>query len=263
MFLQNFAQSTADCTVNGQAVDCGEAAQAAGGILAGVGIFMVVIIVFGIINFVIWVLSLIHLIQNEDVDNRILWIVLVLLVPIANFVYYFGFRKHKKPGFQDSASTTGGATPGANPGVVAPQQDTTPGNNNVSMGAVAGGAAASSGFSDQSSAPQPDLSVAANNSDQGATDISIGDDSESTNSAEVAQDSSAPEYSGVDSSPETTESVTPDTDSYQSGSTDEPKSSSDDFSSQQPNSDSIAAGESSSPETETPATDEESGPSVG
>lgn len=226
MFLQNFAQTAGECTVNGQPVDCGEAAQAAGGIIAGFGIFMLVFFAFGIFSTVIWILSLIHLVQNEDVDNRILWIILVTIIPIANFVYYFGFKrsydKQKAAGPQNQPASPN--VPAATPGVVAPKDSGD--SSSFATGAVAGGAAASSGFSDQNSTSPPDLSVADSSDQQpGNMDIGLQDDNTTPDSSEVAQADSAPAYPSEDSSsdaaPETTESVTPETDSYQSGSTEE------------------------------------------
>ena len=229
MFLQNFAQSTAECTVNGQAVDCGDAAKAAGGILAGFGIFMLVLFALGIFSTIIWILSLVHLIQHEDVENRMLWIVLVFLVPLANFVYYFGFKRSYDKQHKGSQTQPDSApAPGASPGVVTPQQDTSVGSN-IAAGAAGGAAAASSGFPASDPTPTPDSSIAGS-ADQPATDIGLQDDVDSSDNAQVAQaDSQAdsapvysPDESSADSSSETTDTITPETDSYQSGSTEEP-----------------------------------------
>lgn len=230
MFLQNFAQSAGECTVNGQPVDCGEAAQAAGGILAGFGIFMLLFFVFGIFSTIIWILSLIHLIQHEDVENRMVWILLVFLVPLANFVYYFGFRNKYEKQHSSTAQNqpVSSAAPGATPGVVAPTKEGSS-DNNMSAGTVVGGAAgASSGFGLSDNQPEVPTETIADNSYQ-QPDIDIGSDSSDTSqggSESIAQVDSAPVSSGEESSTgiseETTEtSSTPDADSSQSGSTEE------------------------------------------
>lgn len=57
--------------------------------LAFAFIFTIVITVF-----VFWVISLIHLIQNEDVKDRVIWIVLLFVVGgIMGPVYYFAVKK--------------------------------------------------------------------------------------------------------------------------------------------------------------------------
>lgn len=59
----------------------------------GLAAFMLVFWVLGLVNFVLFVISLIHLIQHPDVKDRMLWIIVVLLVPLGGVVYFFGPRK--------------------------------------------------------------------------------------------------------------------------------------------------------------------------
>lgn len=271
MILQNFAQVTGECTVNGQPVDCGEAAEAAGGILAGLGIFMIFIFAFGLFSFVIWLLSIIHLIQHEDVENRILWIVLVLLVPLANFIYFFGFR-NKREGGADQAQANMHNAPVATPGTVAPQDNNAGNSSNMAAGAVAGGAAASSGFSDQGTiTPSPATtgisepeSVAENTIGQQNEDVFQPDSTQT-----VAQTDSAPSYPGEEPSSnipeESTETAsTPGTESYQSGSTEESALSPDSSSPQLPDDGSASseAGSDASGSDDKSAGDS-TGPSIG
>jgi hypothetical protein len=88
--INQFAQSTSSCTVNGKPVDCGDFLGAIGAFVLW---FVLFIIIFSFICLTFWLLSLIHLIENEDVEERTVWLVLVLLVPFAQFVYYFGPRR--------------------------------------------------------------------------------------------------------------------------------------------------------------------------
>ncbi len=49
--------------------------------------------VFAIANIVVWIMSLVHCIQNAPADQKTLWIILILLVPFANWIYFFTKRK--------------------------------------------------------------------------------------------------------------------------------------------------------------------------
>lgn len=61
------------------------------------GILMLVcycgLFIFALVNLVIWIMSLIHCIQNAPEDKKTMWILLIVLVPFANFVYFFTKRK--------------------------------------------------------------------------------------------------------------------------------------------------------------------------
>ncbi|MEA3357307.1 MAG: PLDc N-terminal domain-containing protein [Patescibacteria group bacterium] len=49
--------------------------------------------IIGIANFVVWVISLIHAIQHAPSDQKTLWILLIVFIPFANWVYFFTKRK--------------------------------------------------------------------------------------------------------------------------------------------------------------------------
>jgi hypothetical protein len=80
-------QST--CTLNGQATSCGNVTKAVGGIF---GIFLLIFIfiaIFSLIHLIFWIISLIHAIQHEDIKDRLVWIIVILLVPLGAIVYFF------------------------------------------------------------------------------------------------------------------------------------------------------------------------------
>jgi hypothetical protein len=61
------------------------------------GILMMVcycgMFIFLIANLVIWIMALIHCVQNAPEDKKTMWILLIVLVPFANWVYFFTKRK--------------------------------------------------------------------------------------------------------------------------------------------------------------------------
>lgn len=64
---------------------------AAGAILSI--IFLLICLAFLVAIFVFWMIALIHLIKNEDVKDRVLWIVLLFVVGgIIGPVYYFAIK---------------------------------------------------------------------------------------------------------------------------------------------------------------------------
>lgn len=57
-------------------------------------IFFAVVFALAITMFVFWVIALIHLIQHEDVKDRILWLVLLFVIGgVIGPVYYFAVKK--------------------------------------------------------------------------------------------------------------------------------------------------------------------------
>lgn len=48
-----------------------------------------VLLIFGSVYLVFWVLAIMHLLQHKDIRHRAIWAVLVVLVPAAAIVYYF------------------------------------------------------------------------------------------------------------------------------------------------------------------------------
>ena len=57
-------------------------------------LFLALIFAVAVAVFVFWIIALIHLIQHEDVKDRTLWLVLLLLVGgLVGPIYYFAVQK--------------------------------------------------------------------------------------------------------------------------------------------------------------------------
>lgn len=94
--VQKFAETT--CTINGEdrpVSDCTHLVKSAAP-------FLIVIFLVGLGLFIWWISTLVHVIKHEDVDNRILWIVLhfvglgILCAPVYHFAVKRPYdAKHK------------------------------------------------------------------------------------------------------------------------------------------------------------------------
>lgn len=126
------AQSTSQCTVNGEAVDCGDVGR-------GIARFFGFLGILALINFIFFLIAIIHLIKNSDVENRTLWIVASILIPFACWIYVLGplrsYSKKKKEGVQatsqlhtppNTASLASPVATGASVGNFQPSQPQTP-----------------------------------------------------------------------------------------------------------------------------------------
>jgi len=60
---------------------------------ASIMCFYCLAILFGLSEFVMKILSIIHCMDNAPEKDRTLWVILILLVPIMGWVYYFTKRK--------------------------------------------------------------------------------------------------------------------------------------------------------------------------
>lgn len=82
-----------------------EAAGAAVGL--GIGLFFVVfwlaVMALGIAGIVLWIISLVHVLQHNDVKDRVMWIVLLLVVGnIGGVIYFFAIKKpYDRGGMRD------------------------------------------------------------------------------------------------------------------------------------------------------------------
>lgn len=89
-FYPSIVSAEGNCTVNGQAVNCGEFAS------SGIGIFLIIVwlvsMVVGIVYFVFWIKMVIHAAKHE-IPNKTMWIVLLLLVQISAVIYYFTVKR--------------------------------------------------------------------------------------------------------------------------------------------------------------------------
>ncbi len=75
------------CYINGEPASC----AATGGIIAAI---LIPLLLVGIVLAVFWFISLLHVIQHEDVPNRMIWIILhfVGLGPLAGVVHFFAVK---------------------------------------------------------------------------------------------------------------------------------------------------------------------------
>ncbi len=84
LLAQNYAN--ANCTINGEPADCGDT-------LRILGYIFVPLAIIGLVMFVFWIISLVHVIKN-DVNNRTMWIILLILFGgFAGIAYFFAVRR--------------------------------------------------------------------------------------------------------------------------------------------------------------------------
>ncbi len=110
--LTRFAQTSSGttCELNGEVVSCDELLEEAGGFLAVGGILFLIFFIIGLVGLVFWVISLIHVLSNE-VDNKAMWIVLLLLLgSLGGIIYFFAVRRPF-----EAAKKEGGAAPAVAP----------------------------------------------------------------------------------------------------------------------------------------------------
>ncbi len=90
MNITQFAQSTAQCTVNGQPADCGEV----GGLIAGVGALIIGFFVIGLVALVFTVWMFIHNLTHNS-ENKVLWALLIFFTGFIGALIYFFVEKKK------------------------------------------------------------------------------------------------------------------------------------------------------------------------
>jgi len=69
------------------------AAAAASGVFGAFWLIWCCCVLFGLVLFAFRIWMLIHAIKNAPEDQKTLWIILVLLVPFADWVYFFTKKK--------------------------------------------------------------------------------------------------------------------------------------------------------------------------
>ena len=93
--ISQFAQSSSGSEAAGTAVGL------------GVGLFFVVfwlaVMALGIVGIVLWIISLVHVLQHNDVKDRVMWIVLLLVVGnIGGVIYFFAIKRpYDRGGMRD------------------------------------------------------------------------------------------------------------------------------------------------------------------
>lgn len=95
-FAKSYEYVNGTCVVDGVVQSSTEACSAVAGTAAWiVGLILIPLIIIGIALFVLWVLMLIHVIKNEDIKDRTVWLVVLLgsfLIGsngLAAIIYYF------------------------------------------------------------------------------------------------------------------------------------------------------------------------------
>lgn len=105
MLLSSIASASGEvCTRNGQIVpidECNAVLEGSAAVAAGAAVLFGVLLIVGLIFllcavcFVVWVVTLIHVFQHEDVPDRTVWIILhfIALGIFAGPVYYFAVMR--------------------------------------------------------------------------------------------------------------------------------------------------------------------------
>jgi len=146
------ALAQATCTVNGEEVPCEELGDAIGSMGAILFVFPLIMLVL----FIFWLVMLIHAIRHE-IDNKVLWILILLLVgPLGALIYYFVVKRPYTKMLKSGTPPQGGH-PGMPQGGGAmpeqgglPQGGTMPGQSSMPQG---GSMPGQSEMSDQGGTP--------------------------------------------------------------------------------------------------------------
>lgn len=100
------AFAAAKCTVNGQEVDCAELGNKIKGFLGwGIGGFFIAAL--GIWATVFWIMMIVHA-AKHDVENKAMWIILMVFTGIVGALIYYFVVKRK---FANSGSSFRAPTP--------------------------------------------------------------------------------------------------------------------------------------------------------
>ena len=88
------ALAAGKCSVNGEEVPCEQIAGELKGLLGwGIGIF-IALAVFGLWATVFWIMMLVHA-AKHNVDNKAMWIILMVFTGIVGAVIYYFVEKRK------------------------------------------------------------------------------------------------------------------------------------------------------------------------
>ncbi len=100
-----FAQTTAECTLNGQPVSCDELNKQLGGMLGNLGIFAVVFAIIGLACAIFWLMMLIHA-ATHPINNKALWIVVLVFTGIIGAILYYFLVKRSFNKIMPTASAS-------------------------------------------------------------------------------------------------------------------------------------------------------------
>ena len=60
-------------------------------------IVLIIVLFLGILPFILWIWALIDILKNEFTgDNKIIWMLVVVLVPLVGFILYFFIGRDQK-----------------------------------------------------------------------------------------------------------------------------------------------------------------------
>ncbi len=94
VFLRKIVLAEETCTVNGNVVPCEQLGKQITGFL-GWGILTIfIVLALGIFCFVFWLLMIIHAAQH-DIDNKAMWIIIMVFTGIIGAVIYYFVVKRK------------------------------------------------------------------------------------------------------------------------------------------------------------------------
>ncbi|OGL74277.1 hypothetical protein A3C96_00420 [Candidatus Uhrbacteria bacterium RIFCSPHIGHO2_02_FULL_60_10] len=92
--LTNIAFAQATCKVNGQVVPCDQLGEQVGGFIGlGLGL-MAVVGIIGLATTIFWILMLVHA-ATHPVENRAMWIILMIFTGILGAAIYYFVVKRK------------------------------------------------------------------------------------------------------------------------------------------------------------------------
>jgi hypothetical protein len=107
------------CRVNGEIVPCDQLGSQMSGYFGWMIFAFLLFIAFGIWSTVFWVMMIVHAATN-DVENKAIWVVLMVFTGIVGAVaYYFAVKRKFKPQTA-SASPAAPAAPSAPPAAPTP-----------------------------------------------------------------------------------------------------------------------------------------------
>lgn len=87
------ARAQEKCTVNGREVPCEEVGEQIKGVLGWAVGFFVVFAAFVIWATVFWIMMIVHA-ANHDVENKAMWIILMVFTGIIGaLIYYFAVKR--------------------------------------------------------------------------------------------------------------------------------------------------------------------------
>jgi len=100
------ATATTGCELNGEPIPCEELTAQFGGLFAGLGVLAIVVPIIALVGGIFWLMMLIHAASNP-IENKALWIVILIFTGIIGaVVYYFVVKRAMGKGGQPLVPTS-------------------------------------------------------------------------------------------------------------------------------------------------------------